>query len=202
MVKPKNPETENEHYANTSQIAAAIGKTTQRVNQLVDEGVLPVVKEGRFNKFNWVKTINAYLSYLESKQENKGNKSLDDEARKLKAEADYKEAKAEQEKLRLAELQGSMHRSEYVEECVLQLALTTRSNLLALPGRLAVDLASMNDAEEISIFIRDEVNRILDDLSEFEYNPETYARMVADREKWDNYGYPENHEFKEFNHTE
>ena len=161
-----------------------------------------MVKEGRFNKFNWVKTINAYLSYLESKQENKGNKLLDDEARKLKAEADYKEAKAEQEKLRLAELQGNMHRSEYVEECVLQLALTTRSNLLALPGRLAVDLASMKDAEEISIFIRDEVNRILDDLSEFEYNPETYARMVAEREQWNNYGYPENHEFKEFNHTE
>ena len=81
-------------------------------------------------------------------------------------------------------MQGQMHRSEDVEKMTQQLIYTIRGMMIALPGRLAVDVAGVDDAAEASVIIRREVNAILDELSNFKYDPDAYAQLVRERQKW------------------
>ena len=62
--------------------------------------------------------------------------------------------------------------------------LDLRSMLVALPGRLAVDVSSAATAAEASDIIRAEVYKILEELAGYKYDPEVYARRVRDREGW------------------
>ena len=59
-----------------------------------------------------------------------------------------------------------------------------RSMLVALPGRLAVDVSSAASPAEASEIIRAEVYKILEELAGYKYDPEVYARRVRDREGW------------------
>jgi TATA-box binding protein (TBP) (component of TFIID and TFIIIB) len=77
-----------------------------------------------------------------------------------------------------------MHRSDDVESMTEQLVYTIRSMMVALPGRLAVDVAGVMTAAEASVIIRREVNAILDELSNFKYDPAAYAKLVNERQKW------------------
>ena len=103
---------------------------------------------------------------------------------KLNGEARIKQAKAEIEELKLKELRGELHRAEDIEALVTDHALYIRSMLLAMPGKLAVDIAGLGTAAEISARIRKEVYYILECASEYKYDPEEYARRVREREGW------------------
>ena len=86
--------------------------------------------------------------------------------------------------IQLKELKGKMHRSEDVEALTSDLVYTIRSMIIALPGRLAVDVAAVSTAPEASELIRTECFAILEELSNYKYDPEEYARRVRDREGW------------------
>ena len=132
------------------------------------------------------KSVHAYISYLRdmAKSKQKDKSIVDAEKRKAQAEADLKRSKADVAMLQLNELEGKMHRSEDVEAVMTDLVYAIRSMLIALPGRLAVDVSSTTSAQEASEVIKKEVYKILDELSEYKYNPEEYARRVREREGW------------------
>lgn len=163
----------------TKAIAECIGCSQRRVQQLKKEGVLQSVKVGRVDRFPLAKTLAHYIAHLKEGQPT--NEEQGNEARKLAAEARYREIKAEQEALKLAELEGAMHRSEDVRAATGQLVHAVRSALLSLPGRLAVDVSSVSSADEASTIIRREVEAVLGDLTEYRYNPEAYAEMLKAR---------------------
>ena len=77
-----------------------------------------------------------------------------------------------------------MHRSEDVEAVMTDLVYTIRSMLMALPGRLAVDVFGAGSAAEASDLIRAEVYKILAELAGYRYDPEVYAQRVREREGW------------------
>ena len=80
---------------------------------------------------------------------------------------------------------GKMHRSEDVAAMTEDLVYAIRGSLLALPGRLAVDLADMDDPAEISEYIRREIYKVMDELSRYEYDPKKYDERVRERLKFD-----------------
>ena len=121
-----------------------------------------------------------------AKSKQKDESIVDAEKRKAQAEADLKRSKADIAMLQLNELEGKMHRSEDVEAVMTDLVYAIRSMLIALPGRLAVDVSSVTSAQEASEVIKKEVYKILNELSEYKYNPEEYARRVREREGWTN----------------
>ena len=140
-----------------------------------------------FRSYNVVEATRAYVKHLREKAAGRGDKDdtvAEKEAQKLAAEVRIKEAKAEYTELELQELQGQMHRSKDVEKMTQQLIYTIRGMMIALPGRLAVDVAGVDDAAEASVIIRREVNAILDELSNFKYDPDAYAQLVRERQKW------------------
>ena len=167
-------------------IAKLFGVTDRRVQQLAKEGVIPAVQRKPY-KFDLLPTVQAYIKYLSEKangREQKDTDTVQAEADKLRAEADLKQSKAKIAEMHLQELEGTMHRSEDVEAMTNDLVYTVRSMVMALPGRLAMDVVQVKTAAEASALIRTECNKILEELAGYKYDPEAYQRRVRDREGW------------------
>ena len=86
------------------------------------------------------------------------------------------------------ELQGKMHRSEDVAAMTEDLIYTIRGSLMALPGRLAVDVTAVQTAAEAADIIRTEVFMLMQELSQYRYDPQKYEERVRDRMKWETGG--------------
>ena len=89
-------------------------------------------------------------------------------------------------KTRLDELKGTLHRAEDIEKLTNELVFAVRSMLLALPGRVAMDLAAISNPAEVSTYMARHVSTLLDELATHEYNPDAYAQLVREREGWRN----------------
>lgn len=179
-------ENPKQNLQSTDIIAKLFDLDVRRVQQLAKEGILPAASQRPY-KFDLLPTVKAYIRYLRDRANGKEAKTADTvkaEADKLRAEADLKQSKAKIAELQLKELEGKMHRSEDVEAMTNDLVYTARSMIMALPGRLAMDVVQTGSANEASALIRTECYKILDELAGYQYDPEAYRRRVRDREGW------------------
>ena len=179
-------ENPKQNLHSTDIIAKLFDLDVRRVQQLAKEGILPAASQRPY-KFDLLPTVKAYIRYLRDRANGKEAKTADTvkaEADKLRAEADLKQSKAKIAELQLKELEGKMHRSEDVEALTNDLVYTARSMIMALPGRLAMDVVQAGSANEASALIRTECYKILDELAGYQYDPEAYRRRVRDREGW------------------
>ena len=171
-------------------IAKLFDVTVRRIQQLTQDGVLKTIEVTENNRkvrrYDLMPTIQAYIKYLSDKAYGREQKESvsNKEEEKLQAEVDIKKAKAKIAQLELDELEGRMHSAEDVEAMTTDLCLAVRSALLSMPGQLAVDVADINNAAEISEIIKSTVNDILEELSRYEYNPDEYRRRVRERQGW------------------
>lgn len=179
-------ENPKQNLQSTDIIAKLFDLDVRRVQQLAKEGILPAASQRPY-KFDLLPTVKAYIRYLRDRANGKEAKTADTvkaEADKLRAEADLKQSKAKIAELQLKELEGKMHRSEDVEALTNDLVYTARSMIMALPGRLAMDVVQAGSANEASALIRTECYKILDELAGYQYDPKAYRRRVRDREGW------------------
>lgn len=175
-----------QNLQNSATIAKLFGVTDRRVQQLAKEGVIPAAKTKPY-MFDLLPTIQTYIKYLSDKANGKEGKSADTvqaESDKLRAEADLKQSKAKIADMQLKELEGKMHRSEDVAAVMDDLVYSIRSMIMALPGRLAMDVTQAANANEASAIIRAECSKILNELAGYKYDPEEYRRRVRDRQGW------------------
>lgn len=168
----------------SNDVAELFHLTPQRVRQLRADGIISGY--GKPLKYELIETVQSYVDYLSNKAYNRVQRKENPELEKdkLEGEARIKQAKAEMAELELKELQGELHRAEDVEAITTDHALYFRSMLMALPGKLAVDLAGTHTAAEQSARVKQEVNFVLDQLAEYKYDPEEYAKRVRDRQGW------------------
>lgn len=178
-------DTDKENKVTTSIVAKFLNLSDERVRQIADEGYLASEKHGRLIKFDLIPTVNTYIEYWKNRAK-EADLNIDDEQRKLKADADWKEAKAEIEEMKRDELKGSLHSSTDVETVTTDLVMTIRSALLSLPGQLAVDVADAQTAAECSGIIKTAVNDILNLLSKYQYDNDEYKKLVRERTQWMN----------------
>lgn len=170
-------------FSKAAEVASLLDITIQRVGQLRKEGVLKQYKTPAGDRYKLVEAVKDYIRFIRDR-EPKDSRGSPDESRKVTAEADLKESKASMAKLQLQELEGKMHRSEDVEAMTTNLVYTIRSMIMALPGRMAVDMANIKTAPEASIRIEQECHEILRELAAYKYDPEKYKQRVRDREGW------------------
>ena len=148
-------ENPKQNLQSTDIIAKLFDLDVRRVQQLAKEGILPAALQRPY-KFDLLPTVKAYIRYLRDRANGKEAKTADTvkaEADKLRAEADLKQSKAKIAELQLKELEGKMHRSEDVEALTNDLVYTARSMIMALPGRLAMDVVQAGSANEASALI-------------------------------------------------
>ena len=133
-------------------------------------------------------TMSRYIRYLQDRVNKKAQPPDPDgdAARKLKADADLKEAKAEIEEMKRDELRGRLHLSEDVEKMTGRLVAEIRGELLALPGTCAVDVAMADTPREAAGLLKRAVYPILERLKDFSYDREAYKKLVRQREEWMN----------------
>ena len=179
----------DENWISSRTLSKILMLTSERVRQLEEEGYFTSKTEKNKKLFDAIPSIQAYIEYLKHRIGNAGSllaNSANDEVRKLKAEADLKEAKAAIEQLKKAEFEATMHRSEDVEKITTDLVMAVRAELLALPGTLAMDVAHAKTPAEAAGLIKAAVNDILNSLIAYNYNPDKYKKLVREREKWMN----------------
>ena len=175
---------ENQNLQPTQVIAKIFGVSTRRVEQLKTEGIIK--GEGKPTKYDLLPTIQAYIKYLSDKANGREKREamakLEEE--KLSSEVAIKKSKAEVAKLELKELQGKMHRAEDVEAIFTDLVLTVRGLLLAVPNKIAVDLAGEHTAAEQAETVKKEIYYILNQLTGYTYDANEYKRRVMERQGW------------------
>ena len=183
--KSKSEETPG--YCKTEDLANLFGLTGQWINQLTRDGVIKRRETPAGKRYNVVESVRAYTQYLRDKAASRADKGIpeDKELEKFEAEVKIKQAKAKIAELEADEVQGIMHRSEDVAAMTEDLIYTIRGSLMALPGRLAVDVVSAQTAAEAADIIRAEVFKVMQELSQYRYDPQKYEERVRDRMKWE-----------------
>lgn len=162
-----------------SEMALVLGLTSRRIRQLVDDGIIVTEAE---NKYPLAESVQAYNKFLSSKIPSEDDTKLE-KARRA-AEAKLKMAKADRAKMETDELKGNMHRSDDVRMITEDMLYSIRNGLVALPGRLAVDVASCGNAAEAYEVIKKEVHALMAEISEYKYDPTRYDEAVRDRMAW------------------
>ena len=177
---------ESPGFCKAEDLANLFALTGQWINQLTRDGVLKKRDTPAGKRYNVVESTRAYVQYLRDKAAGRGEKGIPEskELEKFEAEVRIKQAKAQIAELEAQELQGIMHRSEDVAALTEDLLYTIRDSLMALPGRLAVDVAGTATAAEAAEVIKREVYLVMKDLSSYTYDPEKYAERVRERMDW------------------
>lgn len=156
----------------TTELAAVLGISARRVQQLAQDGILDTVERG---KFELSAAVQAYIRFLGRDAMTEEDKKL--ESAKRKAEATLKLSKAKIAKAQADELSGQMHRSEDVAAMTADLIYTIRGALMAFPGRVAIDAAAITDAAEEAEYLRKEVNILCAQLAQYRYDPKAYESL-------------------------
>lgn len=168
-------------YLKTADMCAMTGKSNQWIGQLASQGVLFKVQTAHGNLYEMHDAVKAYIGNLEERQASEDDKEADLKKKQLTAEVSMKQSKALIASLDAKERQGKMHRSEDVAAMTEDLIYAIRGALLALPGRLAVDVLTATNAAEASELIREEVSRVMEELSRYQYYPAKYQERVRER---------------------
>ena len=181
----------NETEITATGLACVLGITTRHVRRLKEDGVLFKNKNGLYNLSG---SVRAYINYAMTNAIRKKVQTPDDEKKlnqsKKKADTALKEkrlskmdyetesARIENEikMLKLEEMRNNLYSAELVADMFTQLVYTVRTNLLAMPGRLAIDVHNSANAAECAEIIRRDVHAIMKDLSNWEYDGEAFAR--------------------------
>lgn len=172
-------------YVKTADICAMTGKTNQWIGELTKQGVLNKEQTGQGSLYELRRNIRAYCEMLEARVKETDEEAERLDADKAKAETQIKQARAVIAIMEANELKGKMHRSEDVQAITEDLVYAIRSQLIALPGRLAVDVAEAEDAAETATIIRNEVHKLMEELSNYRYDPKRYEERVRERKSWE-----------------
>lgn len=174
-----NAKITSETEVSSSELACVLGITGRNIRQLVEDGQLEKV-DGRFVLSA---SVQRYVAF-KSKRDKDDEEQRLDKARRT-AEVTLRASKAQIAKMEADELRGKMHRSEDVAAMTEDLIYTIRGSLMALPGRLAVDVAATVTPAEAAEIIRKEVHALMRELANYQYDPEKYEERVRERRKWE-----------------
>ena len=169
----------------TQELAEWFGYTPEWVQRLVGDEVLEPAGTREFGKgyvfhpYDAAAAMIAYQRSLLQARKPKDEKTEDAVKRKAVAEADLKEFKAEQERVRTEALSGTIHRAEDVEGFFLDFIYAARELILTLPVRMAKDGYAAGSQVELEDVARRESDAVLEELSRFKYS----RRFFRDAER-------------------
>lgn len=162
------------------ELAVVLGLSVRRIQQMAQDGIITSIERG---KYPLAESVKIYIDSIKKETTDEEDEKL--KKAKLKSEVAIKASKARIAKLEADEIEGKMHRSDDVRDMTEDLIYSIRASLLSLPGRLSVDVASLTSPAECSVAIKKAVHDIMNDLSNYRYDPEKYAERVRERKKWE-----------------
>lgn len=166
-------------YVRAERLGELIGLSQSRIRQLRADGALVTAATKWGKRYKFGDSLVALCKYLLAKSE-----SASEKARKLTAEADYKESKARLIALDVRKREGELHEAEHVKELMNGGVLTTRAALLSLPGRCAHDLMRCRNENEVSECLRNAIYDVLRELARTQYDPEAFRALIIRDGEW------------------
>lgn len=159
----------------TDAMAALLGFTRQRINQLAKEGILEKQAAGRFPL---MKNVQRYIEYLRTGVKDKGDGDEEAQAKYWEEKALHEKAKRETAELKLGQLKNQLHDAADVELVMTNMLATFRSRILSIPEKVSPKVLGVKNLSEISDAINTEVLEALAELSE--YDPGMFAGVGVD----------------------
>lgn len=140
-------------------ITKLLDLTPQRVNQLVNQGIIPRAERGRYEL---VPVVRAYIKYLRDRAV-RGDVNGDDysthRARLTRARADITE-------MERAQIENKLIPAEDVESTWNSMVSNARNRLIAIPTKVAPEVFASRNLNEIRDIIKAEIYLALDELSD------------------------------------
>ena len=151
-----------------SVLSEITGVGDRRIRQLADEGILIRASKGRYNLRESLKN---YILTLKVAMD-KGVDSSDERLSLEEVKAQHEMVKMHMAQIRLALMQGEVHKSSDVERVMNDMLSSFRARLLNLPPKVAPMLVMRDNADLIRQIINQEIIEALKDLTE--YNPKDF----------------------------
>ena len=159
----KNDKITSETIVTGPELACVLGKTYQRIRQLVQDGIIQNVSTGKYNLSASVKN---YLDYLQKK-----GSSKEMEHNINQANVDLKTSKAALLKAEARHFENSFIPADLVEIATNDLITTIKKELTDLTDRIIHCVDTSKSQGENSVLIRTEVYKAMERISKYKYVP-------------------------------
>lgn len=146
---------------NQKELAQCLGISSRRVRMLRDEGLFKLTQEGR--GYNLEKSIQEYIEYKVNAETGRRASISKEEV-----QAQHEEIKKQISILKLRKLRRELHEAADVELYLSDMLLRFKNRLLALPSKLAMQIAGENDINTVIQIIKKELLSVLEELSEYD----------------------------------
>lgn len=146
---------------NQKELAQCLGITSRRVRALREEGLFQ--SEENVRGYRLENCVQEYIEY-------KVNAELGRSAliSKEKVQAEHEEVKRQISLLKLRKLRRELHEAADVEYYLTDMLLRFKNRLLALPSKMAMEVAGVNDINQIMQTIQKNLYDALEELSEYD----------------------------------
>lgn len=158
----------HEREIQTGELAAIVGKSSRWIRQITSEGVLKQVERG---KYILGEAIQAYIEHAQ------GGKEEDNKPRLVDHKTEHERIKTEKAALELAQMRGELHAAADVEEVMSDMLTAFRQKILAIPTKLAPQLAGIDDINVIKGRLTKDLHEALAQLAD--YNPGMFEEGAA-----------------------
>lgn len=149
----------DKQYVSSETLATYIGLTSQRVGQLVKEGVFHPVKitDSAGRKFVFLEAVKDYITYLQERDKRRG---VDVDAMNA---AKLRESELRQRKLAVQAMlmEGEAHESVAVEAVMNDLLGSLRMRFRALPREIAYKVVAAPDEANGIRILAEEIDNVL-----------------------------------------
>ena len=175
-----------EYSVPKKELAEMLNVSERTVERLVQRAVLVPIggaRQGVRQMFNVRESISSFIAYMG--QRHKNREPTEAELDNAYWDLVYMQAKATTADIEAQELRGELHREEDLSYFLQEMVYSLRGMMLALPGRLAVEVTNANTTAEKEALIRHEVDIILEELDRHKYDPQKYEERVRERRKWE-----------------
>lgn len=166
------------------ELATILGISTRRVHQLRQKGLFTRTGKGCFNLCEAVHAYVKHNAEIAATDETLTEKRAADIALKKKraaktdVDAESKRLDNELKQLKLDEMRNALCPHEVFEFVFNDFCLDVKNQLLAMPGRLAVDVHAAQSPAECAAIIKKEVNGTLKDLSKYQFDKERVTEIL------------------------
>ncbi len=146
---------------NQKELSQCLGISSRRVRQLRDEGLFQISKEQ--HGYVLEKSIQEYIEYKVNAETGRRTSIS-----KEQVQAQHEEVKMKISLLKLRKLRRELHEAGDVEAFLTAMLLRFRNRLLAIPSKLAMEVAGETDMNCIIEIIKKEMLEVLGELSEYD----------------------------------
>ena len=147
---------------NQKQLSQYLGISTRRIRQLREDGAFKKKVDAAAG-YSLEECIQEYIEYKVNAETGRRTSISKEEV-----QAEHEEVKKQISLLKLRKLKRELHEATDVEFFLNDMLVRFRKYLMALPPRLAMNIAGVEDMAIVTETIRNEMRRALEELGEYE----------------------------------